>query len=58
MTGDEIVISGIVGKFPNCDNIEEIQNNLLNKMDCITDSKTRWDSLVQAMFNLYTKYCI
>lgn len=43
MTGDEIVISGIAGKFPNSDNVKELQKNLLNKVDCTTDSKARWD---------------
>jgi len=27
----EIVISGIVGRFPNSDNLKELQKNLLNK---------------------------
>ncbi|XP_033220326.1 fatty acid synthase-like isoform X2 [Belonocnema kinseyi] len=43
MTGDEIVISGISGKFPNCDNIRELQQNLMNKEDCTTDDTSRWD---------------
>ncbi|XP_051174729.1 fatty acid synthase-like [Leptopilina boulardi] len=43
LTGHEIVISGIAGKFPNSDNINELQKNLLNKIDCIGDCKARWD---------------
>ncbi|XP_043469511.1 fatty acid synthase-like [Leptopilina heterotoma] len=43
MTGDEIVISGISGKFPNSENVNKLQNNLLNKIDCVTDSKVRWN---------------
>ncbi|XP_043468900.1 fatty acid synthase-like [Leptopilina heterotoma] len=43
LLGDEIVISGIAGRFPNSDNFNELQNNLLNKIDCVSDSKTRWD---------------
>ncbi|XP_051172618.1 fatty acid synthase-like [Leptopilina boulardi] len=43
MTGDEIVISGISGKFPSSENINELQKNLLNKTDCVTVSKARWD---------------
>lgn len=43
MMGDEIVISGIAGKFPNSENIKELQKNLLNKTNCISDSKIRWD---------------
>ena len=43
MTGDEIVISGISGKFPNCDNIRELQKSLMNKEDCVNDDKSRWN---------------
>ncbi|XP_033218585.1 fatty acid synthase-like [Belonocnema kinseyi] len=43
MTGDEIVISGISGKFPNSENVKEFQKNLLSKVDCVTDAQTRWD---------------
>lgn len=30
--GDEIVISGIAGKFPNCHNVAEYEYNLYNKV--------------------------
>ena len=30
---EEIVISGIAGRFPNSDNMKEFQENLLNKVD-------------------------
>ncbi|XP_051160200.1 fatty acid synthase-like [Leptopilina boulardi] len=43
LTGDEIVISGIAGRFPNSENVNELQKNLLNKIDCVGDSKVRWD---------------
>ncbi|XP_051173749.1 fatty acid synthase-like [Leptopilina boulardi] len=43
MTGDEIVISGISGKFPNCESINELQMNLFKKIDCVSDSKSRWN---------------
>lgn len=43
MTGDEIVISGISGRFPNSENFNELQNNLLHKIDCVDDCNTRWD---------------
>lgn len=39
--GDEIVISGISGKFPNSQNLEEFANNLYNKVNhfyCIYNS--------------------
>ncbi|XP_051174620.1 fatty acid synthase-like [Leptopilina boulardi] len=43
LTGDEIVISGIAGRFPNSDDINELQKNLLNKINCIGDCIARWD---------------
>lgn len=30
--GDDIVISGISGKFPNCHNVAEYEYNLYNKV--------------------------
>lgn len=30
--GDEIVISGVAGKFPNSKNVEEFAENLYNKV--------------------------
>lgn len=30
--GDEIVISGMAGKFPNCRNVEEYKHKLYNKV--------------------------
>ncbi|XP_043468912.1 fatty acid synthase-like [Leptopilina heterotoma] len=44
MTGDEIVISGIAGRFPNSDNIKELQKKLLNKIDCIDERNDRWEN--------------
>lgn len=29
---DEIVISGVSGRFPNCDNVEEFKDHLFNKV--------------------------
>ncbi|XP_072763442.1 fatty acid synthase-like [Anoplolepis gracilipes] len=39
---DEIVISGIAGRFPKSDNIKEFQDNLFNKMDLGSDDHQRW----------------
>lgn len=41
MTGNEIVISGIAGRFPNSDNIKEFQQKLLNKTDFIDEKNDR-----------------
>jgi len=40
--GEEIVISGIAGRFPNSDNVEILKKNLFNKVDLITDDDRRW----------------
>lgn len=40
--GEEIVISGISGRFPESKNVEELKNNLLNKVDMVTDDNRRW----------------
>lgn len=39
---NEIVISGVAGKFPNSDNMEEFKNNLYNKVDMVDDDERRW----------------
>lgn len=39
---DEIVISGISGRFPNSDNIAEFAYNLYNKVDMVDDDERRW----------------
>ncbi|XP_039501306.1 fatty acid synthase isoform X1 [Drosophila santomea] len=40
--GDDIVISGMAGKFPNCRNIIEYQYKLYNKIDMVDDDERRW----------------
>ncbi|XP_025155202.1 LOW QUALITY PROTEIN: fatty acid synthase-like [Harpegnathos saltator] len=40
--GEEIVISGMAGRFPDTDNIKELQENLLNMMDLGSDDNRRW----------------
>lgn len=40
---DEIVISGISGRFPEADNIQQFRYNLENKVDMITEDNRRWD---------------
>ena len=38
----EIVISGISGRFPECDNIDELRDSLFTNKDMITENGTRW----------------
>ncbi|XP_014486023.1 PREDICTED: fatty acid synthase-like, partial [Dinoponera quadriceps] len=40
--GDEIVISGIAGRFPDTDNMKQLQENLFNKVDLGSDDCRRW----------------
>lgn len=39
---EEIVISGISGRFPESDNIDELKDNLYNHVDMITADDRRW----------------
>lgn len=39
---DDIVISGISGRFPNSDNMAEFDFNLYNKIDMLDDDERRW----------------
>uniref|UniRef100_A0A1B0FKI3 Ketosynthase family 3 (KS3) domain-containing protein n=1 Tax=Glossina morsitans morsitans TaxID=37546 RepID=A0A1B0FKI3_GLOMM len=39
---DDIVISGMAGKFPNCHNVAEYEYKLYNKIDMIDDDERRW----------------
>ncbi|XP_023310798.1 fatty acid synthase-like [Anoplophora glabripennis] len=41
-TNEEIVISGISGRYPECKNIEELMEALLNGVDLVTDEDTRF----------------
>ncbi|KMQ97230.1 fatty acid synthase [Lasius niger] len=40
--GEEIVISGIAGRFPDSNNVEELKTNLLNKVDLVSGDDRRW----------------
>ena len=39
---DDIVISGISGRFPNSDNIKQLQENLFNEINLLRDVNLRW----------------
>ncbi|XP_046832934.1 fatty acid synthase-like isoform X1 [Vespa crabro] len=36
--GEEVVISGIAGRFPKSNNMYELKDNIFNRKDCITDN--------------------
>lgn len=39
---EDIVISGVAGRFPESDNVRHLQENLFNKLNLITNQKPRW----------------
>ena len=39
---DEIVISGVSGRYPESDNIDEFATNLFNGVDMVTETDRRW----------------
>jgi hypothetical protein len=39
---EDIVISGISGRFPDSDNVHMLRDNLMNKVDLVTDDDRRW----------------
>ncbi len=39
---EDIVISGMSGRFPESDTVNEFAQNLYNKMDMIVDDDRRW----------------
>lgn len=39
---EEIVISGVAGRFPDSNNMKHFQENLMNKVDLVTDDDRRW----------------
>lgn len=41
---EDIVITGISARLPNCDSVEEFQEKLLAKVDLITDEPRRFQS--------------
>lgn len=40
---NEIVISGISGRFPRSSNLKEFEENLYNKIDMVDDDESRWE---------------
>lgn len=38
----EVVVSGVGGKFPMAENIEDLRTNLNNKVNMVTENECRW----------------
>ena len=47
----EVVISGISGRFPSSDSIQEFKDNLFNGVDMVTADESRWP------IGKYFSYC-
>ena len=41
-TKDEVVITGVSGRLPESENIEEFRQHLINGDDMVTDDDRRW----------------
>lgn len=42
INSEEIVISGFAGRFPNSDNMNQLRENLFNKIDLVRADHERW----------------
>ena len=42
MSTEDIVISGMSGRFPQSRNVEEFSRNLYEGIDMVTESEDRW----------------
>ncbi|XP_015179002.1 PREDICTED: fatty acid synthase [Polistes dominula] len=40
--GEEVVVSGISGRYPESNSVEELKEKIFNYEDCITDDDRRW----------------
>lgn len=54
--GDEIVISGFSGSFPNSDGLPEFAENLFNKVDLISDDNRRWTIGINSLNKVHLDY--
>lgn len=52
-TGEEVVISGFSGRFPESNNVEELKYNLFNRKDCISYDYCRWRLGISYKYNIY-----
>ena len=41
--GEEIVISGLSGRFPDSDNVYDFRDKLFKKIDLVSDDDRRWN---------------
>ena len=53
---EDIVISGISGRFPESDNLDELKENLYNHVDMITADDRRWPMGKKCSLFLFIDY--
>lgn len=41
---DEVVISGLSGRFPESENVDEFSDNLIRGVDMVTEDGRRWEA--------------
>ena len=41
-THENVVISGLAGYFPECENVYQLRDNLFNKINMVTVDDRRW----------------
>jgi hypothetical protein len=39
---EDVVISGLAGYFPECENVYQLRDNLFNKVYMVTEGNQRW----------------
>jgi fatty acid synthase len=44
---DDVVVTGIAGRFPKSRNVRELASNLFNKVNMTDDSDDRWNSAAE-----------
>lgn len=50
---DEVVISGIGGVFPKCNNVDELTSLLFNNINAVTIDSKRWNPSIKNQFLLF-----
>jgi fatty acid synthase len=40
---EDVVISGLAGYYPECENVYQLRDNLFNKVDMVTVDNRRWN---------------
>lgn len=51
---DDVVISGISGRFPNCKTFEEFKQKLFDGTDILAEGESRWPDGIQTKYHNIT----